>query len=286
MSQLFQKFRRETTRALSKHYLKSTTINFMGLKFRVPLMYGVGAGYHLLTEDWMSRCLNVFIKTREGVIIDIGTNIGLYLLILRALDSQREYYGFEPNPMCNFYTLEMIRLNQFRNARTFPFALSNKREMRTFYSARPGDKMGSLHPWARDDGKRSKVYSFDLFTFSGDEFFDLININDICAIKIDVEGAELEVLQGLKQTIKKYKPYLYCEIWSLPKPEDPNYRMKYDRIAALFTLMDELHYCALGVMPDESLVDINSIEEFSESQSNDYIFACKQYIKQLKKDLS
>jgi len=258
----------------------------MGLKFKVPLMYGVGAGYHLITEDWMSRCLNSFMKTREGVIIDIGANIGLYLLFLRALDSQREYYGFEPNPMCNFYVLEMIRLNQFRNARIFPFALSDKRELRTLYSARPGDKMGSLHPWARDDGKRSKVYSFDLFTFTGDEFFELIKIDDICAIKIDVEGSELEVLQGLKQTVEKYRPYLYCEIWNLPNPENSNYRMKFDRIAALFAFMDELNYCALGVMPDESLVDINSIEEFSESQSNDYIFAHKQHIEQIKEELS
>jgi len=57
--------------------------------------------------------------------------------------------------------------------------------------------MGSLHDYARPGEEKGN--SFDLFTFPGDEFFDLIKLDSICAMKIDVEGFELEVLQGLKK---------------------------------------------------------------------------------------
>lgn len=81
--------------------------------------------------------------------MDIGANIGLYMVKLKSLDLQREYYGFEPNPVCNFHTQELISSNDFQNVRPFPFALSNVRKLRRFNAKRKADKMGSLHDYAR-----------------------------------------------------------------------------------------------------------------------------------------
>ncbi len=129
---------------------------------------------------------------------------------LKSLDSQRDYYGFEPNPVCNFYTQELISANDFQNVRMFPFALSNVKELRRFYAKRKADKMGSLHDYARPG--EIKGNSFDLFTFPGNEFFDFLDTDKICAMKKDVEGFELEVLQGLKNTLVKYRPFVFSEI--------------------------------------------------------------------------
>ena len=79
--------------------------------------------------------------------------------------------------------------------------------------------MGSLHDYARPGEIKSN--SFDLVTFPGDEFFALLDIDNICAMKIDVEGFELEVLQGVKDTLVKYRPFVFCEIWPLPEKSDP-----------------------------------------------------------------
>ena len=144
---------------------------------------------------------------------------------LKALDSDREYYGFEPNPLCNYYTQELIASNDFQNVRMFPFALSNTKELRRFYARRKADKMGSLHDYARPG--EIKNNSFDLFTFPGDEFFSLLEIENICAMKLDVEGFELEVLQGIKNTLVKYRPFVFCEIWHLPEKSDPTYDEKH-----------------------------------------------------------
>lgn len=47
-----------------------------------------------------------------------------------------------------------------------------------------------------------------------DKILDLRNILSVAVIKIDVEGYEWEVLQGGRQTIAKWKPELFIEIWN------------------------------------------------------------------------
>ena len=43
---------------------------------------------------------------------------------------------------------------------------------------------------------------------------DDLHLANVTAIKIDVEGAEREVLLGSIETIKRWKPLLYCELWN------------------------------------------------------------------------
>jgi hypothetical protein len=47
---------------------------------------------------------------------------------------------------------------------------------------------------------------------SFDEYIEKIPLKKINLIKIDVEGAEYKVLNGMKKTIAKYKPIIFCEI--------------------------------------------------------------------------
>jgi hypothetical protein len=125
---VLQKIRREILKPLSGLCVKSASVNYFGLGLKVPLIHGLGAGYLVPGDAWMSRCLSVFLKQKNGAIVDIGANIGLYLVKLKSLDVDREYYGFEPNPACNYYTQELISSNNFQNVRMFPFALSNTKE--------------------------------------------------------------------------------------------------------------------------------------------------------------
>ena len=267
---VIQKIRRELLKPLSKLCIKSTRVNYFGLELKVPLIHGLGAGYLVPSDEWMSKCLSVFLRNKEGAIVDIGANIGLYMVKLKALDSEREYYGFEPNPVCNFYTQELISANSFRNVRMFPFALSNNKELRTFYAKRKADKMGSLHDYARFG--EIKNNSFDLFTFPGDEFFELLDLKNICGMKIDVEGFELEVLQGIKNALISYTPFVFCEIWHLPEKNDPTYEEKYRRGDCICKFLDEIDYTIIGFTKNKNtLIDIRSVNDFDNSQRGDYV---------------
>jgi hypothetical protein len=56
-------------------------------------------------------------------------------------------------------------------------------------------------------GKIPKENYFEVQQFKLDDF----NLGDIDYIKIDVDGYELNVLNGAKETINKYKPILVIE---------------------------------------------------------------------------
>ena len=57
----------------------------------------------------------------------------------------------------------------------------------------------------------------------GDEVLRELEIEDICAIKIDVEGAELAVLLGLQSTLRSCRPSVIFEV-------NPNFSGKTERI--------------------------------------------------------
>jgi len=273
---VLQKIRREILKPLSGLCVKSASVNYFGLGLKVPLIHGLGAGYLVPGDEWMSRCLSVFLKQKNGAIVDIGANIGLYMVKLKSLDPDRAYYGFEPNPVCNYYTQELIISNDFQNVRMFPFALSNTKELRRFYAKRKADKMGSLHDYARPG--EIKNNSFDLLTFPGDEFFDLLDIKNICAMKIDVEGFELEVLQGIKNALEKYRPFIFCEIWDLPGKSDPSYEEKHRRGDAICKLLAEIDYDIIGFEGNKhSPVDISSVDGFTSDLRSDYLLIPKNH---------
>lgn len=271
---IIQKLRRELLKPLSKLGFNSAKVNYFGLDLKVPLINGVGSGYLVPGDKWMSNCLSTFINQKDGAVIDIGANIGLYMVVLKSINSDRNYYGFEPSPMCNYYTQELINLNNFQNVHMFPFALSNKKELRTLYAIRQAAKTSSLLEYAQQG--KEKNNSFDLFTFPGDEFFELLNIKQICAMKIDVEGSELEVLTGLKNTLTSHTPFLFCEIWHLPEKSDPTYDEKYRRSEAICDLLNDIDYTILGVTnANNKLVEIKSAKDFSNKQKPDYILVHK-----------
>lgn len=268
--QLLSKLRRELYKSLSRVGLSSAAVNYDGLPLEIPIFQGLGADHLVFRDPWMSSCLAEFLKNKPGVVVDIGVNIGLYLLKLKSFDLEREYIGFEPNPACNFYTQELISVNGFRNTRMFPFALSDQKELREFFTLRKGDKMGSLHENARTE-KKGKIAT-NLLTCLGDEFFELLAPDAICVMKIDVEGAELEVLTGLQSTIKKYMPYIYCEVWSLPSESDTDYQDKKNRAESILKLMTGIGYSIFGVDREKKqLREIQSPLEFSARFLPDYI---------------
>ncbi|MHA1664401.1 MAG: FkbM family methyltransferase [Candidatus Njordarchaeales archaeon] len=49
-----------------------------------------------------------------------------------------------------------------------------------------------------------------------DDVLDKLNIGKVNYIKIDVEGAEFEVLKGLEKTLKKHRPVVIVEVLEDP----------------------------------------------------------------------
>lgn len=275
MNRTLRKLKRELISGLSKIYLKKVKTDYFGMPLTVPVVYGVkNGGYIVPAETWMGDCLKAFVSTRSGTVIDIGVNVGLYLVKLRHISRDIPYIGFEPNPSCLLYTQELIRLNKFENAKVIPIALAEHDEFTRFYASKIGDEKGSLikeHHAGRD-----MAYSFDVLVMRGDDLINKLALDEIAAIKIDVEEAEIYVLRGLVETLKKYRPYVYSEI--LDVNDNADQLVRKNEVCDLFSNLD---YRMFGLTRDGSeLKLIDDTSEVGVSYLQEYIFCPRENVDQ------
>ncbi len=144
----------------------------------------------------------------EDIIFDIGANIGWYSLNLARLFPQAKIYSFEPIPETYILLEKNIKRNNTKNIKTYNFGFSNKIGTFEFYYTQFGSPIASEKNIF--DLKNYNMVNVHLKKI--DNFIDEVNFSKIDCIKCDAEGAELEILQGAKNTVEKFLPVLLLEI--------------------------------------------------------------------------
>lgn len=152
-----------------------------------------GSGLH---RAWMglyeSEKAGLFKRAiRPGdTVFDIGAHVGYYTLLAgRAVGPAGRVFAFEPLPQNVQYLREHIRLNGLKNVTVFEAAVGAGNGSRRFRADNP--YMGHLH----GDGDLSvRLVTLDRLWRTGD-----IQLPDV--VKIDVEGAESEVLAGAHEIL-------------------------------------------------------------------------------------
>ncbi len=138
-------------------------------------------------------------------LIDIGAHLGLFSAISSKLAGDTgKIVCFEPTPGTYSVLLETLRLNNAENVIPVKGAVTNKEGTATFYvSETAGCNSNSLVKNKPD--MEAKGYEVKLFTIDGIVNQYLLKPG---LIKIDAEGAEMDVLQGGLNTFGQYKPIL------------------------------------------------------------------------------
>lgn len=151
---------------------------------------------------------------KEDIVLDIGANIGIMSYYMAKQARRGSVYAFEPIPV-NLRTLRRIK-NYFdlSNVHVLDMALGNS-----------DGSIQMVMPVVDNVKKQglSHVVSEELTEFNvGDRFETPIHKldslrqlreHDIRAIKMDVENFEFHVLEGARQTLKRCRPVVYCELW-------------------------------------------------------------------------
>jgi FkbM family methyltransferase len=161
-------------------------------------------------------CKNRF----DHPIIDIGANLGISTLGFRQMGFKNKIYIFEPNPEIFKKYLVPIK-KKLKHIYLYNFALGKKNENRNFFL--PFYNNQSIHYF----GSFNKKYIINSLKLTFPKLlkkiklkkkkipikkFDDLNLNfKPHFIKIDVEGNDHLVLDGLKKTIKKFKPIFLIE---------------------------------------------------------------------------
>lgn len=165
---------------------------------------------------------------REGMtVIDVGANVGfLARQFCRWVGPSGRVFAFEPDP----FTFKFLKFNthSFANIQVTQCAISDNHEPAVLHINSIAGTGNSLL------NKADSCASVSVPCISLDEFLDKAGKPVVSIAKIDVEGAELNVLRGMRQTIARL-PELQVIIEYCPKNlrgsgVDP--RAVYDEIKA------------------------------------------------------
>jgi FkbM family methyltransferase len=151
-------------------------------------------------------------------VFDVGAFTGLFTMFFaRAVGKNGKVVAFEPNPsLCNKIK-ENLLLNNFGNVEVKQVALGRdrKKEILAFPSMIPG--VGSIEEHEKTRILRQKgAKTIEVKVDTIDNLIAAKKISLPDFIKIDVQGAELDVLIGTRNTIKMCKPKILVEVHSIP----------------------------------------------------------------------
>ena len=147
-------------------------------------------------------------------VYDVGAYKGLFTMFFaRAVGESGRVIAFEPNDENFNDILQNIRLNNFGNVVVRKIALG-RASGKVSLAFSPGvSREGSIQEniKAKILGKKG-AKSIEVNIDSLDNQMIIQNLPKPDIVKIDVEGLELDVLEGMKQTIARYNPQLIIEI--------------------------------------------------------------------------
>ena len=193
--------------------------------------------------------LNVIhsISSKNKVSLDIGANLGLFTYFMAR--SSKKVYAFEPNP----YPLEQLKNVIDDNVEIVPIAIGDVDGIVKL--SIPKNRKG----WSSNGASIKNVQLNEGIQYEVCiRKIDSLKIENIGLIKIDVEGAELEVLKGAIKTISDQKPNLIIEN-EINRTEKPEY---------LFKFMKNIGYDVFYVNKNKKLVELENDFNIFENQKD------------------
>lgn len=180
-------------------------------------------------EPYLVEPLRRALGGRNGVFVDVGVNTGQTLLKVLSVEPDRRYIGFEPQIGCAFFVDQFLRDNHIHHAEIICLALGDCDAVLTLHADGQFDEMASIRA---DSLARPHTLSFNcrIPVRVGDAVLSEIGIDRVAVLKVDVEGAELEVFRGLRNTVHEHRPVCMFEV--LPNYTGVRERIKIDAVSA------------------------------------------------------
>lgn len=255
---------------LLKNVIFGKTIKIKGQKIKIPVILELSCN---LTETWMIGVLEKLLTERKGAFLDIGVNLGQTLVKVKGIELGRKYIGFEPNSACVFYVKQLIKDNKFEDCTILPVGLFTEDNVLSLecINNTEVDSSASLIKDFRPD--RVIYYKILVPVFRFQSIAKLLNIDEVGIVKIDVEGAELEVVQSLYQVFRDDRPFVLLEILPIYSSENLTRRERQEELERIF---NELSYVFFRVEKTVdgtfmSLKRIEKIEVHSDLSRCDYV---------------
>lgn len=151
----------------------------------------------------------------DSILWDVGANCGLLSYQIAKETPIKSLYFFEPNS--TMFSLAQTAIQPFPQVKGLPYALSNQNKTAILTIPESRSATGTLE----DLSERIGAETMTIECKTGDQLIQDKILPTPQIIKIDTEGHEIAVLEGLKNIIKTAKPIIFFEHISITD-EDVN----------------------------------------------------------------
>jgi len=180
--------------------------------------------------------------------IDVGANVGFFSIHLAMQQNCRNVLSIEPNPRAFSYLNRNVELNEtLAKIETVRMAVASETaelELTAFEGREEYSSIsGEIHPGVQ--GLKSTKYTVQ--TAPLDVILEGRGLEP-GLIKIDAEGAELQVLQGMEATLSEFKPALIVEVGGSTFGSD---------VSAIEVQLKKMNYSILSLTGNPTSIDPN-----------------------------
>jgi len=167
---------------------------YLALSGRYPPLDMAMARY----EPGTTRLFQEIVKPGM-MVVDIGAHVGYYtLLAAKLVGPTGKVYAFEPEQDNHAILLKNIELNRYDNVAAARMAVSDRRGSSTIYLTALDSGRHSMYRHGLPERGSAPVETTTVDSFLESEGWPRVDL-----IKIDVEGAEVDVLDGMPQLLEK-----------------------------------------------------------------------------------
>lgn len=142
----------------------------------------------------------------DGVFLDVGANIGEFSIAMAIDKPHARVLAVEPNAVIRLNLLRNIEVNLIQNIECLGLALGDEAGKQRLYQCNDS----SLTSFVPVTSAHTAADEVDVCTL--DELMELQSLSRLDLLKVDVEGYELKVLSGGRQTLERLRPSLILEV--------------------------------------------------------------------------
>jgi FkbM family methyltransferase len=233
----------------------------------VPVVGGVGLGHWALADPQLLPVIRIALRLRSGAFVDVGAHLGETLLKLFATGDRRVYVGVEPQPSAAAYIKRLLDANRYRGE-VIAAAFGDRNGVAELRLTGELDDSATIVAGFRSDERERERRLVPVVC--GDEALAAIGVARVGVLKIDVEGAEVEVLNGLAGTIERDRPIVLCEVLPVYDEASGVGRMRRARSDAVSAFAIEHRYRLLRI-GEGALDSVDGIETHGDLSLRDYV---------------